>query len=164
MTTNEHKGSCMAYGCEGHHDGTCYLLMKVRQCISYLKDNPKSGDEKAAKYCQQSASNYNHRRAKIRSLQEDNFLPYPDVDPDVLIDCIGNAVLTEFENIHLQEWENMKEIDSTPTIRILTAYMNDGLQPDIQACSLLPCVMETTDYTCEPEDTPLRKIRRPRTS
>ena len=77
--------------------------MKVRQCISYLKDNPKAGDEKAAKYRQQSASNYRDRRDKVRSLQEDNFIPYPDVNPDVLIDCIDDASLSVFENIHLQE-------------------------------------------------------------
>ena len=76
MIKNSYKGSCMACGREGHHDGTCYFLMKVRQCILYLKDNPKVGDEKAAKYRQQSASNYKHRRAKIRSLREDNFLKY----------------------------------------------------------------------------------------
>ena len=75
--------------------------MKVRQCVLYLKDNPKPGDEKAVKYHQQSASNCKHRRAKIRSLQEDNFFPYPDVDLDVLVDCIDDAILTEFENVHL---------------------------------------------------------------
>ena len=93
----------MACGRKGHHADTCYFLMKVRQCISYLKDNPRAGDEKAAKYRQQSASNYKDRMTKIRSLQDDNFLPYPDVDLDVLIDCIDDAILTEFGNNHLQE-------------------------------------------------------------
>ena len=51
----------------------------------------------------------------------------------------------------------MEEIYSTPTIQTLTTYMNDGLHPEIQACILLPCVMATMDYTCEPEDTPPHK-------
>ena len=77
--------------------------MKVKQCLSYLKDNPKTGQKKAAQFRQQSTSNYKDRRAKIRTLQEDYFLPYPDVDPDARIDCIDDTVLNEFENLHLSE-------------------------------------------------------------
>ena len=125
--------------------------MKVKQCLSYLKDNPKAGQEKAAQFRQQSTSNYKDRRAKIRTLQEDYFIPY-DVDPDVIIDCFDDAILAECETIHLQEWDKKEVTNFTPSIRTLSAYMNDGIQPEIQAESLSPCVMATTNFYEEPED------------
>ena len=102
MTKTAFKGSCNSCGMEGHHAASCYFLMKVKQCLSYLKDNPKAGQEKAAQFRQQSTSNYKDRRAKIRTLQEDHFIPY-DVDPDVIIDCCDDAILAEYETLHLQE-------------------------------------------------------------
>ena len=102
MTKQAFKGGCNSCGMKGHHAATCYFLMKVKQCLSYLKDNPNAGQEKAAQFRQQSTSNYKDRRAKIRTLQEDFFIPY-DVDPDVIIDCFDDAILAEHETIHLQE-------------------------------------------------------------
>jgi len=74
-----------------------------------MKENLKSGVEKAAKFRQHSNLNYKDRRAKIRTLQEDNFLPYPNADPDVLLDCIDDTILNEFENIYLDEWDEAVE-------------------------------------------------------
>ena len=73
--------------------------MKVEQCLAYLKSNPSAGKKKAAKYRQQSSSNYRDRRAKIAHLQDENFLPYPDIDPDAFLDCIDDNILSEAENI-----------------------------------------------------------------
>ena len=87
---------------EGHHAATCYFLMKVKQCLSYLKDNPRAGEDKAAQYRQQSTSNYKDRRAQIRTLQDDFFIPY-DVDPDVIIDCLDDTILAEHDTIHQLE-------------------------------------------------------------
>ena len=39
----------------------------------------------------------------------------------------------------------------TPKVRTLSAYMNEGTQPEIQAESLSPCVMATAHYYEEPE-------------
>ena len=101
-TRQAFKGSCNSCGMEGHHAATCYFLMKVKQCLSYLKDNPRAGEDKAAQYRQQSTSNYKDRRAQIRTLQDDFFIPY-DVDPDVIIDCLDDTILAEHDTIHQLE-------------------------------------------------------------
>ena len=97
------KGNCFGCGWEGHHAEVYYFLMKVKQCLAYMKDNPKSGAEKVAKFRQHSNSKYKQRRAKIRTLQEDKFIPYPDIGPEILLNCIDDTILNEFEKIHLNE-------------------------------------------------------------
>ena len=67
--------------------------------MTYLKQNPKAGHEKAAKYRQQSSNNYRSRRAKIAHLQDENFLPYPDVDPDNFLDCLDDNILNEADEM-----------------------------------------------------------------
>ena len=62
------KGSCHGCGREGRNAGEWYFLLKVNQGLSYRKSNLKAGKEKAAKYFQQSSSNYRDRRAKITHL------------------------------------------------------------------------------------------------
>ena len=62
------KGSCFGCSRDGHHVTECYFLMKVEQCMAYLKQNPKAGHEKAAKYRQQSSDNYRSCRAKTAHL------------------------------------------------------------------------------------------------
>lgn len=44
-----YKGSCYGYDREGHTIGECHFILKVEQCLAYLKANPKAGKEKAAK-------------------------------------------------------------------------------------------------------------------
>ena len=66
-----------------------------------MKENLKSREEKAPKFYQHSNYNYNDIRVKMCTLQDKHILPYPDVDPDVLLDCIDNIILTKFEHIHL---------------------------------------------------------------
>ena len=64
MNDKPFNDSCYAYGLKGHHAGKCYFLMKIEQCIAYLKKNPRIGAKKATKFRQQSVSNYKERYAK----------------------------------------------------------------------------------------------------
>ena len=45
------NSSCYICGLKGHHAGKYYFLMKIEQCLTYLK-NPRAGAKKAAKFRQ----------------------------------------------------------------------------------------------------------------
>ena len=51
-TTAPFKGSCYDCRREGHHATECNFLMKVEQCMAYLGEKSKVGQEKSAKYRQ----------------------------------------------------------------------------------------------------------------
>ena len=77
--------------------------MKIKQRISYLKETPRAGAEKATKFRQRPVSNYIDRRAKIRHLQDENFIPFPDEDFDTLFDYIYDIILNEAGDLLLQK-------------------------------------------------------------
>ena len=65
------------------HESECNFLMKVRQCLAYMKSYRSVGSRKAKYY--KSKGDYKVRRDKVRSLQERNFIP-PILDPDFFLD------------------------------------------------------------------------------
>jgi len=68
MNSTPFKDSWLGCGLEVHHAEFFYFIMKVKQCLAYLKESLKTGQEKAAKFRHQSNFNYKDRRAKIRTL------------------------------------------------------------------------------------------------
>ena len=96
------KGSCFGCSRDGHHATECYFLMKVEQCMAYLKQNQKAGQKKATKYRQQSSDNYRSCGAKIAHLQDENFLHYPDADLDNFLDYLDDAILNEADEMFIK--------------------------------------------------------------
>ena len=77
--------------------------MKIEQCLTYLKKNPRVGAEKSAKFYQQSVTNYKEQYEILRHLQGMNFFSFPDEDPDALLNCIDNVILNEAKDLLLQD-------------------------------------------------------------
>ena len=69
--------------------------MNINQCISNLKENPRVGAEKSAKFWQQSVYNYNDYRAKNRHLQNEHLINILGEDPDALLNYIWDVILDE---------------------------------------------------------------------
>ena len=81
--TSKFKGNCKACGRANHHASECNFLMKLKQCLAYMKTDKSAGSRKAKFY--KSKGDYNSRRDKVRVLQENNFIP-PILDPDIFLD------------------------------------------------------------------------------
>ena len=82
-----YQGTCAACGKKNHHESECNFLMKVKQCLAYMKSDRSAGSRKAKYY--KSKGDYKIRRDKIRSLQERNFIPQI-LNPDFFLDIIEN--------------------------------------------------------------------------
>ena len=106
------NGRCKACGWEGHHWKDCYFLRKLQKCLSFLQIRPNLAKENKIKY----KDTYNQRRNIVRSLQQDHFIPYDDVDPDVFIDDIDN-----FADFEQYEWD----VISVCTVLSEESYSSD---------------------------------------
>ena len=82
-STSKFQGTCAACGKKNHHESECNFLMKVRQCLAYMKSDRSARSRKAKYY--KSKGDYKVRRDKVRSLQERNFIP-PILDPYFFLD------------------------------------------------------------------------------
>ena len=82
-STSKFQGTCAAFGKKNHHESECNFLMKVKQCLAYMKSDRSAGSRKAKYY--KSKGDYKVRRDKVCSLQERNFIP-PILDPDFFLD------------------------------------------------------------------------------
>ena len=88
INTNGYKGVCHACGGKNHHTANCYFLMKLKQCLAYLKDNPTAGETKRNIF--QKKNLYNNRRDTIKTLQDANFIPFQNISTDVFLDTIDD--------------------------------------------------------------------------
>ena len=94
----KYNGTCAACGKTNHHASECHFLMKMKQCLAYMKSDKNAGSRKAKYY--KSKGEYNFRRDKVRMLQENNFIP-PVLDPDIFLDIPETA--DNSENVHVQD-------------------------------------------------------------
>ena len=81
--TTKFNGKCKACGRANHQASEYNFFMKLKQCLACMKTDNTAGSIKAKFY--KSKGDYNSSRDKVRSLQEDNFIP-PILDPDIFFD------------------------------------------------------------------------------
>ena len=79
-------GKCLICGVRYHHAENCFFLMKVKQALTYLAADPSSAKTKRAQF--QNDSSYENTAATVRSLQDNNFIPY-DGPVDALLDVVS---------------------------------------------------------------------------
>ena len=96
------QGICAACGKKNHHASECNFLMKVKQCLAYMKSDRSAGSRKAKYY--KSKGEYNVRKDKIRSLQERDLIP-PILDPDLFLDILEDEE-KDINNIFCAEGED----------------------------------------------------------
>lgn len=85
---NAFKGRCRACGVEGHHAKDCWFLQKLQKCLSFLQFKPQLPQQNKRKYERKGI--YDQRKAIVRSLVDDGFIPYNNVDCDIFIDDVEN--------------------------------------------------------------------------
>ena len=72
-----------------HHAKNRFFLMKVRQTLTYLAADPSSAATKRVQF--QTNRAYNEIAATVRSLQDNNFIPY-DGPVNALLDVVSPDV------------------------------------------------------------------------
>ena len=86
VNKNRFQGICHACGGKHHHATNCYFLMKLKQCLAYLKDNPTAGETKRKIF--QKKNLYNNCCDTIKTLQDANFIPFQNISSNVFLDTI----------------------------------------------------------------------------
>ena len=81
------NGRCRACRKEGHYNENCFFLKKLQKCLSFLGIKPNLARENKNKY---KNNNYNQRHNIVRSLVDESFIPYDNVNLDIFIKDIDN--------------------------------------------------------------------------
>lgn len=95
------KGTCNACSRPNCHASDCFFLKKLKSCLSHIECNSISPSQLCT--FQRSHSNYSSRSNAARSLVDENFAPYDNIDPDAFI----NALQDDKE--HFVSDENLSE-------------------------------------------------------
>ena len=88
-TSQPFRGKCNACGQANHHAKDCNFLHKLNTCLNYMEKNNFTPTHLRKFYRQ--TNNYNKYATKsnvARTLQEENFIPYDNVDPDAFINVL----------------------------------------------------------------------------
>ena len=80
------KGKCNACGRPNYHSKDCAFLQKLLSCLTFMEKNNISPSQ-VHKYHRMSNTHQNKSNI-ARSLADDNFIPYDNVDPEAFINVI----------------------------------------------------------------------------
>lgn len=79
-----------------HHASTCHFLQKLKQCLAYMESNNLTPSDN--RRGMRNNADYPQRSRVIRTLVDENFIPYDDVDPDMFINVAEAYDCFEPEN------------------------------------------------------------------
>ena len=132
MTDRPFRGRCNACNQSGYHARNCNFLKKLTACIKHMERNKTLPYQLRKHY--KSQNNYTNRSNVASTLQDENFIPYDNVDPDIFL-----SIAEDIEVTYIVPTSN--DLDSWPAAQ----------NKEFTTYDFYVCTTGTVDATFVPE-------------
>jgi len=94
MSNRPFRGRCNACRQYNHHANNCTFLKKLVSCLSHMERNNISPSQ--LRQFHKSNNTYTRRSNIANTLQDENFIPYDQIDPDAFLN-----ITDDIESMHI---------------------------------------------------------------